>query len=210
MGRLDGAGEAAPDYVNWNAWLAQRPERPYNVNYIHGDWRSFYEYGNGALGDWGAHTFDTAHEFLELGLPESVGLINISGWTPVVFPMSSALSFRFPERSKDLPACELQWWEGVGNLPTLPKGFRFDMKSETPFIGGVVDAKKTHLNPGREIYLADGTAYQGTSHGAQLYSCDGRKLPSFAREYGDGAETVTHAKNFLCAVRGETKATSPF
>lgn len=204
------AGEAAPDYVNWDAWLAQRPNRPYNINYIHGDWRSFYEYGNGALGDWGAHTFDTAHEFLQLGLPESVGLINISGWTPVVFPMSSALSFKFPARSAALPACELQWWEGVGNLPTLPKGFRFDMKSETPFIGGVVDAKKTKLNPGREIYLSNGKVYQGTSHGAQLYSCDGDKLPSFAEVYGDGYETVTHTKNFLRAVRGEVKTTSPF
>ncbi len=204
-------GEAAPDYLNWDAWLAQRPDRPYNINYIHGDWRCFYEYGNGALGDWGAHTFDTAHEFLQLGLPESIGLINVSGWTPVVFPMSSAISFKFPARSAKLPACELQWWEGIGNLPELPKGFRFDIKSDTPFIGGVVDAKKTSLNPGREIYLSDGTVYQGTSHGSELVVCNGsRKIPSYAQSVGEGADTQIHAENFLKAVRGECAATSPF
>ncbi len=204
------AGDPVPAYLNWDAWLAQRPSRPYNINYIHGDWRCFYEYGNGALGDWGAHTFDTAHEFLNLGLPESVGMINCTGWTPVVFPMSSAISFKFPARGPKMPACELQWWEGVGNLPELPKGYRFDAKSETPFIGGVVDAKKTNLNPGREMYRADGTVYQGMSHGAELFACNGPKIPSVADQFKEGADTTEHIANFLKAVKGETKATSPF
>lgn len=204
------AGEKVPAYLNWDAWLAQRPLRPYNINYIHGDWRCFYEYGNGALGDWGAHTFDTAHEFLNLGLPESVSIINCTGWTPVVFPMSSAISFKFPARGPKMPACELQWWEGLGNLPELPKGYRFDAKSDTPFIGGVADAKKTKLNSGREMYRADGTVYQGMSHGAELFACNGPKLPSVADRMPEGSDTTLHVANFLKAVKGEEKANSSF
>ena len=204
------AGEAVPADLAFDLWLSQRPERPYNQNYIHGDWRCFYEYGNGALGDWGAHTFDTAWEFLNLGLPEKISVINMKGWTPVVFPMSSALAFHFPARSKEMPACDLEWWEGIGNFPELPQGFDTGVKGDTPSIGGVQQAKVAALNPGREIYFADGRAYQGASHGAELVSCNGEKLPSVKGQVREGADTLEHAINFLEAVKGTTKATSPF
>ena len=53
-----------PASLDWETWLATAEERDYNVGYMNGEWRSWFDLGNGALGDWGAHIFDTAHEFL--------------------------------------------------------------------------------------------------------------------------------------------------
>ena len=44
-----------------------------------GQWRCWYDFGVGALGDWGAHILDTAHEFLELGLPYEVTMQYANG-----------------------------------------------------------------------------------------------------------------------------------
>jgi len=65
-------GEAVPGTMNWDAWLAAARSRAYNKDYHPGQWRGWYDYGTGCLGDWGAHLIDTVHEFLKLGLPYEV------------------------------------------------------------------------------------------------------------------------------------------
>ena len=50
-----------PGTLDWETWLTIAQFHEYNKGYINGDWRSWYDFGNGALGDWGAHIFDTAH-----------------------------------------------------------------------------------------------------------------------------------------------------
>ena len=68
--------ETVPATLDWDCWQGARPQRSYNHDFINGQWRCWYEYGMGALGDWGAHIIDTAHEFLELGLPYEVNRSN--------------------------------------------------------------------------------------------------------------------------------------
>lgn len=53
--------------LDWNMWLGQAPERPYNsilsprgVHEFFPNWRSYREYSGGAMTDWGAHHFDIA------------------------------------------------------------------------------------------------------------------------------------------------------
>ena len=114
--------EAEPAEMDWDVWLAQRPFRPFNHNFINGDWRCFYEYGTGALGDWGAHLFDAAHEFLKLGLPTRIETVKNDRRTPVVFPMASTIRYVFPARGEGLPACTLTWHDGAGNFPAPVAG----------------------------------------------------------------------------------------
>ncbi len=83
--------ETVPGSLNWDAWLSTLEPRDYNKGYVNGDWRSWYHLGNGALGDWGAHLFDTAHEFLQLGLPTEVEP-TLEGWSPYLFPQASTCS----------------------------------------------------------------------------------------------------------------------
>ncbi|HLO98904.1 MAG TPA: Gfo/Idh/MocA family oxidoreductase, partial [Fimbriimonas sp.] len=121
---VDGFKEAQglPDVMDWDAWIATAKDIPFNRAYLNGEWRSWYEFGNGALGDWGAHIFDTAHQFLELGMPNEVDLTHVEGHSQWLFPQASTIAFRFPKRGNK-PACEMTWYDGQKNLPPLPADF---------------------------------------------------------------------------------------
>ena len=62
------SGQQLPKDLDWNTWLGAVPYHEYCNKYDQGEWRCWYDFGMGALGDWGAHILDTVHEFLELGL----------------------------------------------------------------------------------------------------------------------------------------------
>ena len=114
--------ESIPQTLDWPDWLSTAQEHAYNKGYMNGEWRSWYDFGNGALGDWGAHIFDTSHEFLHLGLPSEVEAMKLDGWNPYIFPQASTLAFRFPERG-GMPPLTLTWYDGLNNLPPLPDHF---------------------------------------------------------------------------------------
>ena len=61
--------EPIPDGMDWDLWHTTQQFHEFNSKYHPGNWRSWYDFGMGALGDWGAHLIDTIHEFLNLGLP---------------------------------------------------------------------------------------------------------------------------------------------
>jgi len=63
------ATEPIPETLDWYQWLSAAQHHDYNKDFVNGQWRCWYDFGLGALGDWGAHIIDTAHEFLDLGLP---------------------------------------------------------------------------------------------------------------------------------------------
>ena len=96
-------GEPVPESLDWDTWLGVRPYHEYNHDYHLGQWRCWYDFGMGTLGDWGAHLLDTAHEFLDLGLPNEINPLYLKDHNPFFYPMSSTILFKFPER-KDMPA----------------------------------------------------------------------------------------------------------
>ena len=51
---------APPPGVDYNMWLGPAPKRPFNPNRFHRIWRPYRDYGNGDLGDDGAHDVDIA------------------------------------------------------------------------------------------------------------------------------------------------------
>jgi len=68
-------GEPIPQTLDWDTWLGTADEHEYNHDYVTGQWRCWYDFGMGALGDWGAHIMDAAHQFLNLGLPFFEGFL---------------------------------------------------------------------------------------------------------------------------------------
>ncbi|MBI5706625.1 MAG: Gfo/Idh/MocA family oxidoreductase [Armatimonadetes bacterium] len=195
-----------PELMDWNDWIATATEHPYNAGYLNGDWRSWYDFGNGALGDWGAHIFDTCHEFLEMGLPSEVE-VKLEGHSPFLFPQASTIAFRFPKRGS-MPPVELTWYDGVKNLPPLPDTFG----------GGVVDpnippptkgAIDTKVNPPGKVIYGEGLTFKGGSHASTLEiiptsAAKDLKLPEVPKTPSN------HFLNFLRACRGEEKCRSNF
>jgi predicted dehydrogenase len=54
------ADRDAPSGVDYNTWLGSAPLRPFNPMRFHGNWRWFFDYGTGDLGNDGVHRLDMA------------------------------------------------------------------------------------------------------------------------------------------------------
>jgi len=203
--------EPIPETMDWNIWLMQSLHHDYSSKFDEGNWRCWYDFGMGALGDWGAHIFDTCHEFLELGLPTEVSMLKAEGWNNYFFPMSSTIKFHFPRRGNK-PACDLYWYDGIDNWPELPEGYGESEVSDVPTVAGQA-YKPTKLNPGKEIY-SDEYIFKGGSHSSAL-----KIVPESLHEELDAAGKLPHVPedyhynhyiNFFNAIRGTEKAHSPF
>jgi len=202
-------GETLPANMDWDTWLGTAKHHDYNKDYHHGQWRCWYDFGMGALGDWGAHTMDTAHEFLDLGLPIEVTPEYLKDHNPFFFPMSTTLSFKFPKRGT-MPAVELKWYDGLDNQPPLPKDYgesKLDPNIPPPSAGAI---KKKKLNPGKIIYGKDLT-FKGGSHGSTLDIVGLTAANDMASSLPNVMESPSnHFENFLKGCKGEEKCRSSF
>lgn len=203
--------QPVPEGMNWNVWNGTSHFHDYNDKYHPGNWRGWFDFGLGALGDWGAHLIDTCHEFLELGLPYEVEPLKITDFNDYFFPKETTLRFRFPSRG-DMPPVDLTWYDGEKNLPPLPEGYgsMTSNQSDVPASGQNVPGKDAKLSPGKIIYSKTLT-FRGGSHGSTL-----RIIPeSVAREMQDKLPEVpkspsNHFANFLLACQGKEQTRSPF
>ncbi len=202
-------GQPIPKSLDWDTWLATARFHEYNQKYINGDWRCWYDFGNGALGDWGAHIFDTAHQFLDLGLPAEIEAVYEDGPNDFIFPQASTLAFRFPKRG-EMPPLDLMWYDGVKNLPPLPDNFGTSVVDPNipPPSAGTIDTK-VHA-PGKVIYGGDIT-FKGGSHGSTLEILPGGKSEEIKGKLPKVPKSPSnHYKNFLLACQGKEKCRSSF
>lgn len=201
--------ESVPSSLDWNTWLGTEYWHDYNHDYINGQWRCWYDFGMGALGDWGAHILDTAHEFLELGLPTEINMLYANGHNKFFFPYSSTIQFRFPERG-NMPACDVTWYDGLDNIPPIPQGYGnvdLDPNIPPPSNGQIIPAK---LNPGKIIYGKELT-FKGGSHGSTLSIIPEEKAKEMASKLPEvPASPSNHFENFLLACKGQEQSRSPF
>ena len=201
--------ESVPSSLDWDTWLGTEFWHDYNHDYINGQWRCWYDFGMGALGDWGAHIIDTAHEFLDLGLPTEVNMLYAKGHNKFFFPYSSTILFKFPERGS-MPACDITWYDGIDNIPQLPQGYGnvvLDPNIPPPSNGKIQPAK---LNPGKEIYSKELT-FKGGSHGTTLSIIPEEKAKEMASKLPDvPLSPSNHYENFLRACKGQEQTRSPF
>ena len=201
------ATEALPKGLDWDTWLGTASYHGFSKDYVQGEWRSWYDFGNGCLGDWGAHTMDTMHRFFDLGLPTSITVRDMKGWNPYVFPMQDTLTFHFDAKG-ERPAIDLDWYEGVDNKPVLPKGYKaLAWGSDIPAAKGSTASDAMKLIPGKFFEMKDGTVWQGGSHTSAIFRCgDDSSVPAY-----DGAKGKSnHYANFLLAVMGREETRSPF
>ena len=201
--------QPVPASLDWDTWLMTAQMHAYNKGYIDGNWRSWYDFGNGALGDWGAHIFDTAHEFLHLGLPEEINSVKEDGPNEFIFPQASTLCFKFPKREQ-MPPVELTWYDGVKNLPPLPDQFGEAVVDPNipPPTSGKIETKAGA--PGKVIYGEDLT-FKGGSHGATLQIIPEAKAKDMASKLPAVPKSPSnHFANFLLACKGEEKCRSSF
>ncbi|MEM9647524.1 MAG: Gfo/Idh/MocA family oxidoreductase [Bacteroidota bacterium] len=61
-----------PEGVDYKMWLGPAPERPFNQNRFHFNFRWFWDYAGGLMTDWGVHLVDYALYGMKAANPKSV------------------------------------------------------------------------------------------------------------------------------------------
>lgn len=198
-----------PETLDWDTWLTTAQHHDFNEDYHHGQWRCWYDFGMGALGDWGAHILDTVHEFLDLGLPYEVNPKLLEGHNSFFFPFSSTLEFKFPKRG-DMPPVTITWYDGLDNLPPLPEGYgamEIDPNIPPP---SNTEAQQAKIPPGKIIYSKDLT-FKGGTHSKTLSIIPEEKATAMKSKLPAVPESPSnHFENFLLACNGQEKCRSSF
>ncbi|MCK9180442.1 MAG: Gfo/Idh/MocA family oxidoreductase [Bacteroides sp.] len=203
------AAESIPETLDWDTWMCAVPYHEYNKLYHYGEWRSWFDLGMGALGDWGAHILDTVHEFLELGLPYEINPIFLDQPNDYFYPMSSTILFKFPQR-KGMPPVDVTWYDGVDNLPPIPDGYGVSALDPNIPASGAGEIKPSKLNPGKIIYSKELT-FKGGSHGSTLEIIPKEKAIEMESLLPNVPESSSnHFANFLLSCQGIEKPRSPF
>jgi predicted dehydrogenase len=131
---------APPPTLDWDLWLGVAKDRPFasgsgnNPNrgfYCPFNWRGFYDFGCGALGDMACHILGAPNMALQLTAPTSVECLSKEGTSPFMFPRKSVTRFEFPARGA-MPALKLFWYDAQTGAAYRPKG----IPEEEPLIGG--------------------------------------------------------------------------
>ena len=116
--------QPVPSTLNWEAFIGPAPMRPYNEIYTPWNFRGWWDFGTGALGDMACHILHCVHKGLNLGYPTKVQgtstlLLNES------CPNAQKIKFTFPARENmpklAMPEVEVHWYDG-GLKPDRPEG----------------------------------------------------------------------------------------
>ncbi len=183
-----------PEVLDWDLWLGPAPERPYHPSYISVRWRGWVDFGTGALGDMGCHSFDPIFRAIKLGHPISVE----GSYSQIVepnlkrrpikesYPVASIVRYEFSARD-EMPPVTLTWYDG-GLKPPRPE----------------------ELEEGREL-RSNGILYVGES-GKML---DNRLIPnSLMESYTPPPQTLPrspgHYQEWVRAMKGGEPAGSNF
>jgi len=112
-------GMPVPKNLNYDVWLGPAPNKPYNPEALHFNWRGLWDYGTGAMGDMGAHIFDAPIWSLNLGMPVKIQATS-SPYSTDYMPLCEMVTYEFAARG-DMPAVKVTWCDG-GLRPPRPAG----------------------------------------------------------------------------------------
>ena len=99
-----------PAHIHWDLWLGPAPERPYHPTYLPANWRRWWDFGGGTLGDMACHFMDLPFWALELRHPTTVAAEGPEVH-PETCPQGLIVRYEFPQRGK-LPPVKLTWYDG--------------------------------------------------------------------------------------------------
>ena len=116
-----------PPELNYDLWLGTAPQKDYFDGVLPFNWRGWWDYGTGALGDMACHIMAPAFAILNLGYPVSaecsVATKYIENWQVGYFPDSGPIASHITLTFKGQngkPNVELHWMDG-GIQPTRPE-----------------------------------------------------------------------------------------
>lgn len=115
-----------PPELDWNLWLGPAKYIGYNPAYLPFNWRGWWAFGTGALGDMACHIMDPVFRILPIGYPDSAECSVATVWkemwndtqNPDACPPSSIIHLNYP-RTDGKGNIKVSWYDG-GLLPQRP------------------------------------------------------------------------------------------
>ena len=174
--------EEIPSTLNWDCFIGPAPMRPYNSIYTPWNFRGWWDFGTGALGDMACHILHPVFKALNLKYPVRAQASSTTVLTESA-PNAEMIKFVFPARDNmpkvAMPEVEVIWYDG-GLKPERPAG----------------------LAPGKDLnYQGGGVIFHGTKdtlicgcYGREPYLLSGRnpEVPHVLREI-----TLSHQQDWV-------------
>lgn len=122
-----------PADLDWDLWLGTAPYKDYVKKLVPFNWRGWWDYGTGALGDMGCHLLEAPFSVLNLKyaseVEASVGSVYVDefqrGYFPDSCPPSSHVTLKFPKTNKTKGDVVVHWMDG-GIQPERPAELEAD------------------------------------------------------------------------------------
>ncbi|ASB50059.1 MULTISPECIES: Gfo/Idh/MocA family protein [Marinilabiliaceae] len=154
-------GQWVPDHLNWDLFVGPAKMRPYNEIYTPWNFRGWWDYGTGALGDMACHILHPVFKGLNLGYPTRV-----QGSSTLLLqdcaPVAEKVRMIFPERARlrrvRMPEVEVHWYDG-GLQPLKPDNWPAGKSLNVQGGGALFYGTKDILHVGcygREPFLLSG------------------------------------------------------
>ncbi len=191
--------QPVPDTFNWDLFVGPARMRPYNEIYTPWNFRGWWDFGTGALGDMACHILHPAFKALELGYPTKV-----QGSSTLLLrdsaPMAEKVRLIYPERESSfgtLPEVEVHWFDG-GIEPLKPEGWP-EGKNMNHRGGGVL------------FYGSEDTLVCGC-YGADPWLLSGRvpEVPKTERRVGEDKHVTDWARACKESPESRVEAKSAF
>jgi predicted dehydrogenase len=183
-----------PDTLDWEAFIGPAKMRPYNNIYTPWNFRGWWDYGTGALGDMACHILHSVFKGLNLKYPTKVQgtstlLLNDS------CPQAQKVKMTFPARDNmpkvAMPEVEVHWYDG-----------------------GLIPERPANLPQGRNLNVSGGGAIFYGSKDTMVIGCYGEKpyllsgrvpnAPKVLREV-----TLSHQQDWIRACKEDPSVRVP-
>lgn len=174
--------ETPPAGMNWDLWIGPAPHRPYHSCYHPGNWRTWWDFGTGTVGDMTCHTLHVFFDMLKLEAPAFIhsacshlfkGYFRQQVHTPECQSNANQVTWRYPARG-GLPPLSMHWYDG-GMKPVRP--VELDDRLPMPANGLLFEGDKGKLLTGYS---------GGTPYGAGRGLAGGLLLPE--KTFKDAAQ----------------------
>jgi hypothetical protein len=181
--------DAIPDTLNWDLFIGPAPMRPYNSIYQPWNWRGWWDFGTGALGDMACHILHPVFKSLKLGYPTHAEGSSTLLLTECA-PNAQSVKLQFPARDNmpkvRMPAVTVTWSDG-GILPFRP--------------AGLPDGKDLNMQGGACIFYGTKDTLVCGCYGVNPYLVSGRvpNAPKIARRVAGGQQG--HGLDFVRACK---------
>lgn len=134
--------DAVPPHLDWSLWIGPAPMRPFVAQWPEGhyalrqtnmpgsgappykavyhpwNFRGWWDFGTGALGDMGCHILNPVFRALKLEHPIAVQATSTKVFEETA-PLASIVTYDFPARH-DMPPVQVVWYDG-GLQPPCPR-----------------------------------------------------------------------------------------